>query len=139
MANFKLEIYTPQQQFFGGTVEAVTFNGMDGEMTVLANHHAMTAAMEPGELKIKTDGEWRLAYNSDGFLEVHNNVVTIFAHFCAWPENIDEVRAKLALEKENEILRNTESLSEHRRSEIEIQRMLAMLRVRNKNYEINLK
>ncbi|MGN0527374.1 MAG: ATP synthase F1 subunit epsilon [Acutalibacteraceae bacterium] len=133
MAKFLLEIYTPKEQFFKGEAEAVTCNGYDGEFTVLANHQSMTAALEPGELKIKNDGKWQSAYSADGFMEVHENSVTIFSRICIKPEDIDEVRAKLKVEKENELLRNTESLSEHRRSEIEIQRMLTMLRVKNRN------
>lgn len=133
MAEFLLEINTPKEQFFRGEVEAVTCNGYDGEFTVLANHQCMTAAIEPGELKIKIDGQWQSAYSADGFMEVYENTVTIFSHLCVKPEDIDEVRAKIKIERENELLRNTESLSEHRRSEIEIQRMLTMLRVKNRN------
>ncbi len=136
--NFKLEIYTPKKQFFNGEVESIICSGVNGQLAVLANHQAMTAALIPGELKIKIDGEWKSAYNSDGFMEVHNNTVTIFSHFCEWPEDIDEVRAKLTIEKDNERLRNTKSLSEHRRNEIELQRMLAMLQVK-KNSGINLR
>lgn len=138
MQQFKLEIYTPKKQFFSDDAQAVTCTALDGEITVLANHQPMTVALAPGELKIKTNGEWRSAYNSEGFMEVRGDSVLIFSHLCEWPEDIDEVRAKAAIERDNEQLRNTTSLSEHRRSEVELQRMLAMLRVRNQNTEINL-
>lgn len=133
MAKFRLEIYTPKKQFFSEDVEAVTCTGMDGQITVLANHQPMTVALDPGELKIKNNGEWRTAYNSEGFMEVRGDTVLVFSHLCEWPEDIDEVRAIAAVERDTEQLRNTESLSEHRRNEIELQRMLAMLRVRNRN------
>lgn len=138
MPQFKLEIYTPKKQFFSDDAEAVTCTALDGEITVLANHQPMTVALAPGELRIKKDGEWRVAYNSEGFAEVRGDSVLIFSHLCAWIEDIDEVRAKAAVEKDNEQLRNTTSLSEYRRSEIELQRMLAMLRVKNKNSNINM-
>jgi len=162
-AEFQLEILTPEKTFFAGEAEAVTVSAVYGdpraqlaesdtedevdlfredvtvdvdsaELTVLAHHHPMVAALAPGEIRIKTDGAWRSAYIGEGFLEVgYDNVVQIFSRLCEWPDAIDAVLAAMEEEKEQERLRNAESLSEHRRSEIELQRMLAMLRRKRGN------
>ncbi len=162
-AEFQLEILTPEKTFFAGTAEAVTVSAVYGdprehlaenhiedeaylfredvsidvesaELTVLAHHHPMVAALAPGEIRIKVDGAWKTAYIGEGFLEVgYDNVVQIFSHLCEWPDAIDAVLAAMEEEKEQERLRNTESLSEHRRSEIELQRMLDILRRKRGN------
>lgn len=163
MSTFKLEIFTPRRLFLSEQVEGVTvcsiyndkgsefwdnvdegqmldftdFESLDiptGELTVLAHHAPMVAALAPGEMRIKINGEWKKAYNSEGFMEVRgNNEVYIFSYFCEWPEDIDEVRAKQLIAKETEELRNARSLTEHRLSEIELQRIFTMLRVKHKN------
>ena len=166
MNTFRLEIFTPRKHFFSQDVEGVTvtyifddkkskfwdevpngkiidftdFDVLDiptGELTVLAHHQPMVAALAPGEMRIKIDGEWKSAYNSEGFMEVRgDNEVYIFSNFCEWPEDIDEVRAKQLIAKETEELRNASSLNEHRRSEIELQRIFTMLKVKDKNINI---
>lgn len=132
MSTFKLELFTPQKQFFSGEVESVVINSLDGERGILAGHTPMTVAVAPGKIKIKTDGEWREAFNSDGFVEVRPDEVLIFSHYCCWPEDIDEERAKRAYEERTEQLRNAESLSEHRSAEIALQRITAMLSVKQR-------
>jgi F0F1-type ATP synthase epsilon subunit len=49
---------------------------------------------------------------------------------------VDEAKAQLLLEQQKEQLRNAESFSEHRRTEIELQRMMTTLRKRNYNLNI---
>lgn len=133
MAVFKLEMFTPKKQFFSGNVESVVFNSIDGEIGILPGHYPMTAAVAPGEIKIKVDGEWKSAFNSEGFIEVRPDEVLIFSHSCEWPEDIDEARARAEYERETEQLRNAESLMEHRSAEIALRRITAMLSVKKKS------
>lgn len=94
--NFKLEIITPERQFYGTEAEAVTFVCPDGEMTVLADHAPMVAALCVSELKIKEKGAWRSAFQSEGFIVVRPDEVLIFAQTCEWPECafVNDVRLK---------------------------------------------
>lgn len=133
MAVFKLEMFTPKKQFFSGNVESAVFNSIDGEIGILPGHYPMTAAVAPGEIKIKVDGEWKSAFNSEGFIEVRPDEVLIFSHSCEWPEDIDEARARAEYERETEQLRNAESLMEHRSAEIALRRITAMLSVKKKS------
>ena len=72
----------------------------------------------------------------DGFMEVRPDDVLVFTHLLEWREDIDEAKAQLLLEQEKEQLRNAASFSEHRRTEIELQRMMTTLRKRNYNLNI---
>lgn len=136
MNKFKLEMFTPVKQFFSGEVESLTCKSLNGELGVLKGHQPMTVALAPGEIKLKIDGVWKSAFNSEGFMEVRPDEVLIFSHSCEWPEDIDEARAQRRIEKDNERLRNTESLREHRHTEVELQRMMAMLQVKHKSKNI---
>ncbi|MBQ4103841.1 MAG: ATP synthase F1 subunit epsilon [Clostridia bacterium] len=136
MPTFKLEMFTPKKQFFVGEVDAVTCNAFDGELCVLHGHQPMIVALPPGEIKIKQDGEWKKAFVGDGFMEVRPDDVLVFTHLLEWPKDIDEAKAQLLLEQEKEQLRNAASFSEHRRTEIELQRMMTTLRKRNYNLNI---
>ncbi len=138
MASFKLEMFTPQKHFFKGEVEAVTVTAADGELTVLKGHQPMIVALPPGEVKLKQNGVWKNAFIGDGFMEVTMKDVVIFTHLSEWPEDIDEAKAKLILEQEKEQLRNAESISEHRQTEIELQRMMMTLRSRGKGFNLNI-
>jgi F-type H+-transporting ATPase subunit epsilon len=132
MAEFILEMFTPEKQFFLGKAESFVCTLADGELCVLAGHQPLLAALSPGEVRLKVGGEVKTAYVADGFMEVRPDHVMVFSHICEWPEDIDEARTKREIEKDKEQLRNAESLSEHRRSEIELQRMMAMLKVKNR-------
>ena len=48
MKTFELSVMTPEKQFFSGSVEAVTVMGLDGEITVLADHAPMTVSLNIG-------------------------------------------------------------------------------------------
>ena len=56
MAEFKLEIFTPEHNVFSQQVEAVRLTGLDGEFTVLAGHAAMVAALGIGSMSVKQGG-----------------------------------------------------------------------------------
>lgn len=132
MSEFILEMFTPEKQFFLDKAESFVCTLADGELCVLAGHQPLLAALMPGEVRLKVKGEVKRAYVADGFMEVRPDHVMVFSYICEWPEDIDEVRTRREIEKDREQLRNAESLSEHRRSEIELQRMMAMLKVKRK-------
>ena len=67
-APFPLEILTPEHQFFAGEVEALTVTSIDGELTILRGHAPITAPLAVGSIKLKQDGQWREAFQSEGFL-----------------------------------------------------------------------
>ncbi len=132
MSEFILEMFTPEKQFFLGKAESFVCTLEDGELCVLSGHQPLLAALTPGEVRLKVKGEVKRAYVADGFMEVRPDHVMVFSHICEWPEDIEEALLKKEQEKEQEKLRNAESLSEHRRNEIELQRMMSMLRVKNR-------
>ena len=82
MSEFLLEIIAPEKHFFKGMVEQIICQTEEGELGILKGHQTMVAALEIGEIKIKTDGEWKSAFISEGFMEVRNDEVIIFSQCC---------------------------------------------------------
>ena len=68
-------------------------------------HHApLMTALQPGEIIIRKGGEETYLAVSGGFLEVMGNQVTILSDACERSDEIDEERARLAMEQAQERL-----------------------------------
>ena len=130
MNTFKLEVLTPKREFYSGDVEAVTIVLDDGEMTILRDHEPMLAALEIGEMRIKTEEGWRSAFASQGFVEVRPDETLIFVQACEWPEDIDEARAEETRQRAAEAMRQKLSIIEYTESQAALARAMTRLRVK---------
>jgi len=102
---FPFEVHTPYRLFYSALVEAVVLTLLDGEVGVYANHNAFTAPVIPCILKIKDkDGNWKIAFSSEGILEVKEHKSVLVTDAAEWPEEIDLPRAKKAKEQAEETL-----------------------------------
>jgi F-type H+-transporting ATPase subunit epsilon len=50
---FKFELVSPERLLISETVEAVVIPGMEGEMTVMANHAPVMTTIKPGVVTVK--------------------------------------------------------------------------------------
>ena len=128
-AQFKLEILTPDRLFFSGTVEAVTIDCPDGELTVLAGHAPMVASLTVGSVRLKIDGQWNEAFHSEGFLEVRPDETLIFSQACEWPGEIDLARAERTRQRLAETAVRGGDAVELRRHEISLARAAERIRL----------
>ena len=126
---FNLKILTPEREFFDGDVEAITLCAPDGKVTVLADHTPFIMPVIVGTISIKKDGEWEESVNSEGFMEVHHEGVLVFVQTCERSGEIDALRAEEARRRAEELLRQKQSISEHKQSEIALARAMARLKI----------
>ena len=126
-STFPFEILTPEHSFFSGEIEALTFTADDGEWTILKDHAPMLVVLRPGTLKIKQDGRWREAVNSEGYMEVAPHGTVLFAQTCEWPEDVDRMRAERARLQAEEALRQSHSQAQFRANQIMLARATARL------------
>ena len=126
---FSLEILTPEREFFAGDVEAVTMSAPDGAVTILAGHTPFIMPVISGIIRIKKDGVWEEAVNTEGFMEVNRHGLMIFVQACEHPEEIDIRRAEEARRRAEERLRQKQSMSEYKQSRLALARAMAMLRI----------
>lgn len=99
MANFKLEIVTPERKFFEGQVEAISIDTLSGRIQILANHTSYASGLLPSVIKItKADGN-KFAVVTGGFIQFMNNEAMVLADSAEWPEEVDAERAKEAYDR----------------------------------------
>ena len=131
MAQFRLEIVTPEREFFNDDVESLVVDTPDGKRGILAGHTPMVAALAVGMVSIRKGGQWLMCFASEGFIEVRPDKVFINAQVMEWPNEIDEHRAEVAAAKAEERLRQEQSLREYNVSKASLIRAMTRLRVKH--------
>ena len=127
---FTLEIITPERQFYIGPAQALVLPAVDGEMGIYPGHEPVVTAIEPGQLRYKTEDKWEPAAVGAGFAEIKPDYVVLLVAFAEHPEEIDYKRAEAAKERAEERLRQKESIREYYHSKAALARAMARLKTR---------
>ncbi|MTK05921.1 MAG: ATP synthase F1 subunit epsilon [Hungatella sp.] len=93
---FKLQIITPEREFYEGEASMVELTTTEGEIGVYPAHIPMTAIVAPGVLKIHEAGGIKEAALMSGFLEILPEKIVVMAEVAEWPDEIDLNRAEEA-------------------------------------------
>lgn len=103
-----MEIVTPERVLFSSDqVVSLTVPAWEGSLGVLANHAPMVAALRIGVITIKlADGSEERVATTGGFMEVADNKAVILCDIAELDEEIDVERARRALQRALERLRN---------------------------------
>ena len=130
MTTFWLKVIASDHVFYNGNCEALVVPAHDGEVGILPHREAMILAIQEGELKFRIPGEqeYHHAVVGLGIVQVANNRVTVVVDTAERPEEIDEVRAKQALERAKEQLRQKQSIREYYMSKASMARALSRLK-----------
>ena len=94
MATFQFDLVSPEKLLLSGEVDQVDVPGSEGYFGVLAGHAPLVAALRPGILTIKRNGEDINIVILGGFAEVSPTGLTVLADVAASVEEFD--RAVLA-------------------------------------------
>lgn len=135
MNTFGLSIVASDKVFFRGRGINIVIPAQDGQVSILAHHADMMITVVPGEMRFQTEDEqWHEAIVGNGFAQIINNRVSLFADSIEKPEDIDEKRAKEALERAEEQLRQKQSMQEYYVSKASLARAMARMKA-SKRYE----
>ena len=99
MANFKLEIVTPDGQVFAGDVEHVRAPGVEGSFGVLSGHTPFLTPLDTGKIEIRQEGKDKIYATSGGIADVFSGGMMILAETAELADKIDVERAKQAEER----------------------------------------
>ncbi|MBT9777000.1 ATP synthase F1 subunit epsilon [Clostridium sp. MCC353] len=134
MNTFYLKIIASDRVFFEGRCRMIVLPVFDGEKAVQAHHENMVIAVSVGGIRITTeDGTKVEGVVGSGFAQIINNRVTLLVDTAEKPEEIDVRRAREALERAKEQLRQKQSIQEHSHSEASLARAIARLRMKSQN------
>ena len=130
MSTFWLKVIASDHVFYDGSCEALVVPAHDGEVGILPHREAMILASQEGELRFRIPGEtgWHRAVVGLGIVQVANNRVTVVVDTAERPEDIDQVRARQALERAKEQLRQKQSIREYHMSRASMARALSRLK-----------
>jgi F-type H+-transporting ATPase subunit epsilon len=130
MAKLTLRILLPGREAVNREVDSFNVTGLEGELGILPGHAALLAALKPGPAWFKDGAEidrWALG---DGFLEVHDDLVTVLVQTAEHSSEIDVERARNRKDEiERRIKSETMSEIELRRLEASLAKQLARLQV----------
>lgn len=130
---FTLRVIVSDKIFFDGKCMQLIIPATDGAMGILANHENMVVAVTNGDMRIQTeDGNWVEAAIGTGFAQISNNRAMVLADTAERPEEIDEERAKRAMERAQERLRQKQSLQEYHLSQAALSRAMSRLSMSSK-------
>lgn len=124
-----LEVVTPERTVLRQRVESVLLPAVDGYLGIMAGHAPLVAGLSPGVLLYGPKGgeKARMAV-SGGLAEMADNQVRVIADAAELPEEIDIARARAALERAEERLRQADRQVDIVRAEMAMRRALARLR-----------
>ena len=89
---------------FEGDADIVVVPGALGEMGILPGHAPLLSALEMGVIQVKKDQIEQVFTVTGGFIEVQPDIVTIMADAAENVEEIDEDRARQAMERAQKLL-----------------------------------
>ena len=133
MSTFSLKVIASDKIFFDGRAEVLIIPEIDGEKAILAHHEDMVIAITNGDMKFRLeDKTWVNAVVGKGFAQVINNRVSVLVDTVERPEDIDAARAREALERAKEQLRQKQSLQDFRLSQASMARAMTRLKSTSK-------
>ena len=110
MANFRLQIVTPDHLVFDGQAEKIIVRTVGGDICILARHIDYAAPLGIGVAKVTDDqGNTRLAACNGGLLSVSDGEVRLLATTFEWAEEIDLARAEKARDEAQQRLDKMQS------------------------------
>lgn len=106
----KLEIVTPYGLVLSDEVNEITAAGTEGEFGVLPGHVPFVTTLKIGMLTIKKDNKTEYVFVNSGYAEVLPDKVVILADSAERAEDIDVERAKAAMKRAEERLKQAEKI-----------------------------
>ena len=130
MSKFYVKIISSNRIFYEGFCHCLIIPAVDGEQAIMAHHEETIIAVQNGEMRMQKEegGEWSYAVLGKGVCMAANNRVTVLADTVERPEEVDVNRAKEALERAQERLRQKQSIQEYHTTQAAMARALTRLK-----------
>lgn len=132
MANFHLQIVTPDRLVYDGEAERIIVRTVQGDACILARHIDYAAPLGTGIATVGfEDGSVRMAACSGGLLSVSGGEVRVMATTFEWEEEIDLERAQKAQEEaEKKLAQLKHGDAAYACAEAKLKRALARIQVK---------
>ncbi len=125
-----LKIITQEKVVFEGEVDSVFTKTIDGEIGILKGHIPTMTALSIGVTKAVIGEQVKFFTTMGGILQFKDEECLILTTLAEADEEIDEARARDALERAKRRLRNAEARLDAKRAEAAIARAEARLKAK---------
>ncbi|MGE5430509.1 MAG: F0F1 ATP synthase subunit epsilon [Syntrophomonadaceae bacterium] len=133
MKELLLEITTPSKVAYTGNIKSVTIPGTLGSFQVLFNHAPLISSFEIGLIKIvEENGSVRYFATGGGTVEVKDNKVLVLAESFEEAMQIDLERAKRAMDRAKERLKDRSQQFEVDRAQASLARAMNRINIASK-------
>lgn len=126
----KLKIITQERIVFDEEVDEIYSKGVDGEFGILKNHIPMMTALDIGVTKTIKNNTVKMFTTMGGILQFKDDECLILTTMAETGDEIDEVRAKEALERAKKRLKEANARIDAKRAEAAIARAEARLKAK---------
>jgi F-type H+-transporting ATPase subunit epsilon len=125
----RVDVVSAEESIFAGEAEFVALPGEAGELGIYPRHTPLITRIRPGVVRIKVPGkaEDEQIFVAGGILEVQPHVVTVLADTAIRGKDLDEAKAREALQQAEDARRNANSELEIAKAEAELSSMAAQL------------
>lgn len=134
----KFKIVTPERTVLEEEVYQATLPVVHGEVTILSRHVPYIGALNAGEIMLRktVNGEEMSLATSGGFVEFHDDVLTVLADTAERAEEIDLARAEEARKRAEELKKERLTMDdeEYARTAAMIEKEFARIKVARKHH-----
>jgi len=109
MTTFHFELVSPARLVFEGAVDSVVVPGVEGDMTIMANHAALMTSLRPGIVTIADGKTPRRLYVRGGFADVNAAGLTILAEQATPVEDLSAETIAREMQAAEEDLRDAKT------------------------------
>ena len=106
----RLEIVTPYGLILGEDVDEISTSGSEGDFGVLPGHVNFITTLKIGMLSFRKGNETKFVFINSGYAEVGPDKVTILADSAEISDEIDVERAKAAMKRAEERLKQQDKI-----------------------------
>ena len=125
----QVDVVSAEESIFAGEAEFVALPGEAGELGIYPRHTPLITRIKPGVVRIKVPdkAEVEQIFVAGGILEVQPHLVTVLADTAIRGKDLDEAKAREALQHAEEARRNANNDLEIAKAEAELSSMAAQL------------
>ncbi len=99
MATIVVDVVSAEASVYSGEAKFVALPGQEGELGILPGHVPLITRIRPGAVRIQTTaGTEESIFVAGGILEVQPDRVTVLADVAVRSKDLDEAKAKQAIE-----------------------------------------
>jgi F-type H+-transporting ATPase subunit epsilon len=131
MANtIQVDVVSAEESIFAGAAEFVSLPGEAGELGIYPRHAPLITRIRPGVVRIKLPdrADEEQVFVAGGILEVQPHVVTVLADTAIRGKDLDEAKAREALQRADDARKNASNELEIAKMEAEYSMLAEQLK-----------